>query len=54
MEHMSRASLSARMHICETYLRRHELSSKVNTLQGKLVSELSLADYQTISQLPSS
>ena len=42
----SRAFLSAR--IRETYLRKHELTSKVNMLQGGLGTELSTADYQKV------
>ena len=45
----SRAFLSAC--ICETYLRKRELSSKVNSFQGKLGTELSMADYQKVMSL---
>ena len=48
-ERASRAFLSAR--IRETYLRKRELSSKVNSFQGKLGTELSMADYQKVMSL---
>ena len=48
-ERMSRDFLSAR--IRETYLRKRELSSKVNSLQGGLGTELLTADYQEVMNL---
>ena len=45
----SRAFLSARIH--ETYLQKRELSSKVNSFQGRLGTELSMADYQKVMNL---
>ena len=49
VERANRAFLSA--HICETYHRKRELSSKVNSLQGRLGTELSMADYQKVMSL---
>ena len=46
---MSRGFLSAC--IRETYLRKRELSSKVNLLQGRLGTELSMADNQKVMNL---
>ena len=37
--------------IRETFLRKSELSSKVNWFQGRLRSELSTADYQKAMNL---
>ena len=48
-ERASRAFLSAR--ICEMYLRKCELSLKVNCLQGRLGTELSMADYRKVMGL---
>ena len=48
-ERASRAFLSAR--IRETYLRKRELSSTVNSFQGRLGTELSTADYQKVMNL---
>ena len=48
-ERTSRAFLSAC--ILETYLRKRELSSKVNLFQGRLGTELSTADYQKVMNL---
>ena len=49
VERASRAFLSAC--IRETYLRKRELSSKVNLFQGRLGTELSTADYQKVMNL---
>ena len=48
-ERASRAFLSAR--IRETYRRKRELNLKVNSLQGRLGTELSTADYQRVMSL---
>ena len=45
-ERASKVFLSAS--ICETYLRKRELSSKVNSFQGRLGTELSTDDYQKV------
>ena len=48
-ERASRAFLSAR--IRETYRRKRELNLKVNSIQGRLGTELSTADYQKVMSL---